>query len=140
MKKQPEKIICPYCNEIAIFDSDEKIYGKKFGMAYICKNFPVCDSYVGVHQGSTKSKGSLANKELRQYRKMAHHYFDYLWNKKIKIQKVKKQRGRFLGYKWLSENLGIDINDCHIGMFQKDTCEKVIALCKPYYKCKRIFK
>ena len=32
-------------------------------------------------------------------------------------------------YKWLADMLKIDLDDCHIGMFDIKMCQKVIHLC-----------
>jgi hypothetical protein len=32
-------------------------------------------------------------------------------------------------YGWLAEQLGIDKSDCHIGMFDVKTCERVKFIC-----------
>jgi len=45
-------------------------------MIYLCRS---CDAYVGVHKGTDKPKGRLANAELREYKKKAHSAFDPLW-------------------------------------------------------------
>lgn len=37
---------------------------------------------------------------------------------------------RAQAYKWLASSLGIEPKNCHIGMFDVETCKKVVALCK----------
>ena len=37
---------------------------------------------------------------------------------------------RHQAYKWLSDQLGIPPEYTHIGMFKKETCQKVVKLCK----------
>lgn len=68
-------------------------------------------------------------KNLEKKKKNAHYYFDYLW-------RAKRKRGfrnaRNLGYKWLSKELNILQDKTHIGMFDEETCQRVIDLCKPY--------
>jgi hypothetical protein len=129
------RVPCPYCGEYATLQSSDKIYrGTYFGMAYICKNFPVCDSYVGVHKGTTTPLGRLANSELRMWKKKAHNIFDPLWKikferEKIKKSKYKKSWARGSAYKWLAKQLGISVEECHIGMFDIDTCKKVVQIC-----------
>ena len=132
------EVYCPYCNAIALLESSTKIYGKDFGLAYICSNYPTCDAYVGVHKKDNKPLGRLANKELRNWKMRAHSVFDPLWQRKL--VKRKKERGesykkyyaRGSGYKWLAEQLGIDKKHCHIGQFDVETCKRVVQLCKPY--------
>lgn len=129
------EIKCQYCSSSASLRNSSIVYqGRDFGLLYICNNYPVCDSYVGVHRNTIKPKGSLANKDLREIRKKAHFYFDYLWNKKMKIHNCKKRTARTKAYEWLSKQINIPFDECHIGMFDIENCEKVIKLCKPFYR------
>ncbi len=83
MKKQT--IRCPYCGSPAILKDTSYVYGhhSSGGMVYVCSHYPACDSYVGVHQGTSLPKGSLANPTLRKKRIQAHQIFDQLWRKGI---------------------------------------------------------
>lgn len=121
---------CPYCGQVAVLlISSAKLYrGTDYGAAWACPSWPECDSYVGCHPGTTDPLGRLANKELRRAKSKAHATFDPLW----KNSKPKKgARGR--GYRWLAQQLGIEPADCHIGMFDVETCQRVVKLCQPYY-------
>lgn len=62
-----KQIRCPYCGSIAILRDASYVYGNKAkdGKLYVCSHFPQCNSYVGVHPGTTNAKGKLANKELQ---------------------------------------------------------------------------
>ena len=42
------------------------VYGNKAkdGKLYVCSHFPQCNSYVGVHPGTTNAKGKLANNSV----------------------------------------------------------------------------
>lgn len=72
-----QKVICPYCGRVAKYvDSSVIYYGHSYGMAYLCRP---CNAYVGVHSGTDRPKGSLANAELRGWRKATHARFDPLW-------------------------------------------------------------
>jgi len=136
--------ICPYCGEKPEFVDSSVIYGQSYGMIYLCSP---CDAYVGVHKGSDKALGRLANKELREAKKKAHFYFDKLWKAKVQIG-INEDSGRKSGkryiawrskcrsgaYKWLSEAMSIDPEFTHIGMFDIENCGKVVELCLPYYK------
>lgn len=52
-------VICDYCGTPADFvDSSVVYHGHSFGMIYLC---PRCGAYVGVHKGSDKPLGRLAN-------------------------------------------------------------------------------
>lgn len=58
-----QKVVCPYCGRVAKYvDSSVIYYGHSYGMAYLCRP---CNAYVGVHSGTDRPKGSLANAELR---------------------------------------------------------------------------
>jgi hypothetical protein len=72
-------VICPYCGSHAILQDAFVIYRRMgFGQVYQCPNVP-CDAYVGVHENTVKSKGSLADWNLRELRKQVHVVFDPLW-------------------------------------------------------------
>lgn len=74
------KCSCPYCGSIAELKDAFVIYKRLgFGQVYVCANYPSCDAYVGVHEGTTKPKGSLANAELRGLRQQIHAVFDPVW-------------------------------------------------------------
>ena len=57
MKKQ-KKITCPYCGAHAALQKGSYVYGEnsKEEYLYVCTNYPLCDSYVGVHVGTKKPK------------------------------------------------------------------------------------
>lgn len=77
MKPKGRIDICDYCGNPADFvDSSVVYHGRSFGMIYLCPN---CGAYVGVHKGSDKPLGRLANSELRNWKKAAHAAFDPLW-------------------------------------------------------------
>ena len=60
-------VICDYCGTPADFvDSSVVYHGHSFGMIYLC---PRCGAYVGVHKGSDKPLGRLANSELRNWKR-----------------------------------------------------------------------
>jgi hypothetical protein len=121
-----------------MLDSSARIYGKDYGLIYFCVDYPVCDAYVGVHEGTTEPLGRLANKELREWKIKAHAAFDPLWKAKLKKRQLekgeiyKKHYARGSGYKWLATQLGIKKEECHIGMFDIDMCKKVVDICMPY--------
>lgn len=120
---------CPYCGSPSKLVDSIEIYGKSYGMIYLCRP---CDAYVGCHRGSTIAKGRLADKELRQWKKAAHGFFDALWRRKMKRGYTKEQ-ARSAAYRWLSEQMGIDFEYTHIGMFNIDQCRRVVDICKAYH-------
>jgi hypothetical protein len=111
--------ICPYCKKPTEYIDSTYLYGKSYGMIYICKK---CDAYVGVHKGTNKALGRLANAELRYWKKEAHRYFDPIWKSSLKSRRS--------AYKWLSQKLKLPGTYTHIGMFGVETCKKVVELCK----------
>lgn len=118
MKKQT--IRCPYCGSPAILRDASYVYGPNSfgGKVYACSHYPACDSYVGVHQGSTLPKGSLANRTLRQKRVKAHQIFDQLWKKGI--------FSRQDAYRWLADKFCLEVRQAHIGKFSDYMCDQLI--------------
>ncbi|MBQ9346670.1 MAG: DUF3268 family zinc-finger domain-containing protein [Oscillibacter sp.] len=118
-------VFCDYCGNRAEFVDSSVIYrGKSYGMIYLC---PHCGAYVGVHRGTDKPLGRLANAELRRWKKAAHAAFDPLW-----------RYGRFAGrrndaYAWLAEQMGLPPSETHIGMFDVLKCRMVVQICRADY-------
>lgn len=114
--------ICPYCGEFSAKVDGQHVYPHRPDLFrkvfYVCDP---CDARVGCHPGTEKPLGRLANAELRRAKSNAHAQFDPLWR-----QGVFKSRGA--AYKWLARELGIDGGDCHIGMFDVETCELVACI------------
>jgi len=120
---------CPYCDNKTDYIDSSYIYGKSYGMIYICKT---CDAYVGVHKETNKSLGRLANKELREAKKDAHSYFDKISRTRL-INEIYPiwfpgMSNRNKAYKWLSIQMNIPKSLCHIGMFDIDQCNQVINI------------
>lgn len=114
-----KKVCCPYCGRQAEFVDSKVVYGKSYGMIYLCRN---CMAYVGVHKGTDKPLGRLANAELRYWKKAAHAAFDPLW-----------QYGFFKGrrkaaYRWLAKKMDLPLEETHIGMFDVSQCKRVIKI------------
>ena len=115
--------ICPYCDKPAILVTGHKIYPHRTDL--YTKHFwhcEPCDAYVGCHPQTTNPLGRLANAELRKAKMDAHAAFDPIWQS--------EEMTRTEAYVWLSTTIGISIDDCHMGMFDVDTCSKVIVACK----------
>lgn len=125
---------CPYCGNAAKFVTGEAIYPHRkdlfYKRFYECKP---CDAYVGCHDAvdsdgknglgdGTIALGRLANKELRQAKMAVHAVFDPLWKNGSMARKH--------AYNLLATKLKIKKEDCHVGMFDVETCRKVIEICK----------
>ena len=114
-------VICDYCGKPAQYVNSAVVYnGRDYGMIYYC---PDCQAWVGVHRGTDKPKGRLANKELRNYKRGAHRVFDRIWRGKSSFT-------RRAAYAWLAEEMGLPVEKTHIGMFDVDQCKQVIKICK----------
>ncbi len=112
--------VCGYCNKFSVLVSGKEVYPHRKDLFSL--KFYVCDpcgARVGVHKGTVNPLGRLANSELRSAKSEAHRYFDELWKSKLMSRKE--------AYRWLSGKLGIDREDCHIGMFDVDMCNKSVT-------------
>lgn len=110
---------CNYCNNEAEWVDNKEIYGKSYGKSHkmwLCRS---CDAYVGCHQNSKRPFGTLANRELRSKRIIAKTLFKNKYISKYGIRN---------SYIKLSNDLKIEEKDCHFGMFDLETCEKVIKI------------
>lgn len=135
MAKKPPAPTCPYCGETAVLTDGRPVYRTaRFGHVWTCGDYPNCDAYVTCHPNTTQPLGRLANAELRKWKKRAHAVFDPMWKAEQRRQNRKHQTlsARKRGYTWLASALKIDSADCHIGMFDVTTCQRVVELCKPY--------
>jgi len=124
-------LVCPYCGAKTELIDSSYIYGKSYGMIYICKP---CDAYVGVHQGTNRALGRLADKKLREAKKRAHYYFDQIAKtgliNKIWTKWIPNVNNRGKAYKWLALQMRINEAVCHIGMMDITQCLAVVEICK----------
>lgn len=109
---------CPYCQSKTQYVDSVVVYGRSYGMIYLCDQ---CKAWVGVHKGTNKALGRIANSELREWKKEAHSAFDPIWRS--------GNMSRPDAYKWLSETIGTDREYTHIGMFDVEECTKTIEAC-----------
>jgi hypothetical protein len=75
--------------------------------------------------------GTPAGSATRRARGEAHAAFDALWQRKMRRGTPRKE-ARNAGYAWLAREMGLDVEDTHIGSFTKEQCERVVELCRPY--------
>ena len=113
------KVICPYCGKEAKWCENKEIYGKNYGLSYMCYFCKDCNSYVGCHNNTREPLGTMANKELRRWRMTAHAVIDPLWKKGSKKDKYIRR----LVYFELKRFFGKKI---HIGESDIQTCKKII--------------
>ena len=89
---------------------------------FVCSGYPECGTYVGVHEGSRKPKGTLADSELRNKRIRAHRAMDTL------VRAGCMSRDGV--YVWLSSRLNLPYEETHIGYFSDYLCEQTILECE----------
>lgn len=112
-----ELVKCPYCSRTAEFVDSERIYGQSYGMIYLCVP---CEAYVGVHKGTSRPLGTLANAETRLWRKTAHAKFDPLWRA--------GKTTRSQAYLWMQRAMKLTRAQAHIARFTVDQCRELVHL------------
>lgn len=121
-------IRCPYCGSNTRVIDSGIVYGQGFGWLVACTRYPQCDAFVGCHPRSMRPLGSVADAATRAARVKAHKVFDVAWRGK------KGQRhpagARTKAYAWLSKELGVDPELCHIGYFDLEMCGRVVQACE----------
>lgn len=113
-----QTVICDYCGTAAELVDSKVIYGRSYGMAYLC---PKCGAYVGCHAGTTRPLGRLADAKLREWKKRAHAAFDPIWQSNTLTRRQ--------AYSWLAGKMGLPVEQTHIGYFNVAQCKEVVRLC-----------
>jgi len=117
-----EHVVCTYCGQQADLYTGASLYPRRPSLAhaffYHCKP---CDATVSCHPGTSIPKGTLADAKLRKARLRAHQAFDPLWQKGF--------INRSNAYAWLARQMQIDVDYCHMALFNLDECEQVIRIC-----------
>lgn len=118
---------CDYCGRQAelvagdvIYPHRPDLFEKRFWRCVPCDAFVGCHAPGNGYGDGTRPLGRLANAELRRAKMRAHAAFDPLW-------KAKGMRRRE-AYAWLAEQLSIEFDQCHIGMFDVNRCHEVVAI------------
>lgn len=109
-------MICPKCNKEAPWVENKEKYGRNFGESYMCYYCKTCDTYVGCHNNTRTPLGTMADKETRRLRKMAHANFYLLWKN--------GKYGRIEAYRLLAKSMNKDV--VHIGESDIETCNQII--------------
>lgn len=99
-----------------------------------------CTGYVGCHPGTNKPLGTPADEATRNARMQLHNKrVDPLWHwadrcglytpENISARRRIRRSARYRVYAFLADRLGLTVDNCHIGMFDLDTCRRAwIAL------------
>lgn len=121
------KVDCDYCQHSAQLVGGEAVYPRRPDLHHLrfWRCMP-CDAWVGCHKGTERPLGRLANAQLRTAKVTAHVAFDELWKRTTPAGSY----SRTGAYRWLAERLGIEVEGCHIGMFDVKTCQRVVEICK----------
>lgn len=119
---------CPACGQPARLVPASTVYGESLPDRYLW----LCDCtaslhYVGCHPGTTDPLGTLADRGLRNLRRIVHDWLDPIW----KVGKVP----RSVVYAWLARQMGIDRETCHVAHFDRAACFAALAALKahPYH-------
>lgn len=116
---------CPYCDSEMFLVSASVVFPAcKSGYMWVCSRYPYCDTYVSAHRGTDVPTGTPANTKLRRQRILLHRAFDQIWKTKEMV--------RDEAYTWLASVLGLDVKDCHIGMFDEEQCLKAMEIVQKF--------
>lgn len=121
------KVDCDYCQRPVQLVSGEVVYPHRPDLYHLrFWQCAPCDVWVGCHRGTERPLGRLANAELRAAKIAAHVAFDELWKRTTPAGSY----SRTGAYRWLAEQLGIEVERCHIGMFDVEQCQRVVEICE----------
>jgi len=98
----------------------------RYGKFWSCTRWPGCTGIHGAHQDNGAPFGKPADKATRKARIAAHDAFDQIWKN--------GHLSRNSAYRWLQTKLGLPKHECHIGLFDKDMCARVVEECAVYRK------
>lgn len=116
-------IKCDYCGRDAELVGGKEVYPYRIDL--VAKSFwkcAPCKAWVGCHPGTVQPLGRLADTKLRLLRSDVHAVFDPIWKS--------GQMTRNEAYAQLAKELGIASQNCHIGMFDIDTCRSALLAAK----------
>ena len=122
---------CPFCGSRDSLIDSAKIYGCQYGFIYLCNSYPKCDDRVNCHPKTIIPMGTLANRELRRWRSLAHRKFDPLWQCGV-------FPSRQAAYKWLSKAMRLPLEKTHVAMFDIRQCQRAIALVEDCVRSQRV--
>lgn len=119
----PAPTVCRYCSGQVSLVSNSVIYkGRSYGnwpYAYLCSG---CWAFVGLHPETDIPLGTLANNALRSSRNRSKAAFhDYM---------SKTGMSRAQAYRWLAEQMHVELGECHFGWFEQAQCELAESIVK----------
>lgn len=112
---------CIECDQIGKLTTGAELYPHRPDLHR--KYFWRCDcgAYCGCHGVTTRPLGNPCGYETRRARISAHAHFDPLWRS--------GGMGRQDAYTWLSQRMGLRLEQTHIGMMTADQARAVVAHC-----------
>ena len=135
---------CPDCDGTLILRHKPAHWRGGSIFAYLCTTSG-CRGLCSAHPDGTPS-ATPVNAETRRARNLTHQAFDPLWLEAINLpcyltagmrhRAVKEahraisRRARCRAYAWLAEQMNMLIDECHIGLFDIETCRIVWKLCQ----------
>lgn len=94
---------------------------------YLCD----CGAWVSCHVGTGMAMGFPGSARTRYWRTQAHQALDARWKRSDSgASSAAHGWQRRKAYAWLAGQLGIRVEDCHIGRFDEATCRAVVEACK----------
>lgn len=109
------KRICDLVTGKEIYPHRKDLHSKKF---YKCSEHR-CGAYVGCHPNSEIPLGTPAGYETRKIRHEVHAALDPIW-----MSKIMTRKGVYSKLAWC---LGIERDDCHVGMFDFAMCQRALT-------------
>lgn len=112
----PAPVVHDVCGQPVEIAHHTQVYGTEYGdwpWMYRCTT---CDAMVGMHPFTSIPLGTLADKALRDTRRACKQPFELLW-----------EHGRMTrseAYAGLAAHLGLEVEACHFGWFDADTCRR----------------
>lgn len=79
-----------------------------------------CKASVSCHKNSSVPMGKMADCKTKRLRKKAHRAFDKIWQSKLMTRKK--------AYEWLSKQLCIEQEKCHISLLSKEQLNETIKI------------
>lgn len=117
----PEPTQCDSCkSKNIVFINNAEIYEEPRGdypFIWFCYD---CRANVACHEGTSNPMGFMATKNKRRLRHELHLVFDQLWQKGYMPRRD--------AYDWLSDELEIERDKCHVAMFSYRELKRSIYL------------
>ncbi len=108
-------MICQYCGNEARWCENKEVYGNNLGKSYMCYYCKDCEAYVGCHNNTKVPLGTLANKELRQWRIKTHRTIDGYWKSRICTRRKVYELLKLIFQK-----------EVHVGSSDIEMCKEII--------------